>query len=94
MQIALAVKFTNTTSGGAIGLAMVSLMGFNTSLFRVVSSWTNMETSLGAAARMCAFVRDTPSESCPTENQAPPREWPSLEWLSGLDSCQRRLQVG
>ncbi|GJC78756.1 ABC transporter atnG [Colletotrichum liriopes] len=60
--VAFAVKLTNTTSGGAIGLSMVSLMGLNSSLSRLISSWTNLETSLGAIARLRDFVRDTPQE--------------------------------
>ncbi|KAF4934491.1 ABC transporter gloK [Colletotrichum fructicola] len=77
--IAFAVKLTNTTSGGAIGLSMVSLMGLNSSLSRLISSWTNLETSLGAIARLRDFVRDTPQEdSVDTESLPPvPQGWPS-----------------
>ncbi|KAK1958778.1 ABC multidrug transporter [Colletotrichum sublineola] len=77
--VAFAVKSTNTTSGGAIGLSMVSLMGLNSSLSRLISSWTNLETSLGAIARLRDFVRDTPHEDgANAQNLAPvPQGWPS-----------------
>ncbi|KAI8198964.1 ABC transporter [Colletotrichum sp. SAR 10_65] len=77
--VAFAVKLTNTTSGGAIGLSMVSLMGLNSSLSRLISSWTNLETSLGAIARLRDFVRDTPQEdSVDTQSLPPvPQGWPS-----------------
>ncbi|KAF9882288.1 ABC multidrug transporter [Colletotrichum karsti] len=77
--VAFAVKFTNTTSGGAIGLSMVSLMGLNSSLSRLISSWTNLETSLGAIARLRDFVRDTPHEdNIDDQSLRPiPPGWPS-----------------
>nr|XP_036575809.1 ABC multidrug transporter [Colletotrichum truncatum]KAF6782442.1 ABC multidrug transporter [Colletotrichum truncatum] len=77
--VAFAVKLTNTTSGGAIGLSMVSLMGLNSSLSRLISSWTNLETSLGAIARLRDFVRDTPQEDGVDTQRLPPvpQGWPS-----------------
>ncbi|ETS85549.1 hypothetical protein PFICI_03574 [Pestalotiopsis fici W106-1] len=75
--VSFAVEFTTTTSSGAIGLAMVTLIGFNTSLSRVISSWTSMETSLGAIARLRDFIRDTPQEGSATESLEPPKSWPS-----------------
>ncbi|KAL3290877.1 ABC multidrug transporter [Colletotrichum asianum] len=77
--VAFAVQLTNTTSGGAIGLSMVSLMGLNSSLSRLISSCTNLETSLGAIARLRDFVRDTPQEdSVDTQSLPPvPQGWPS-----------------
>ncbi|KAI8313634.1 ABC transporter atnG [Colletotrichum sp. SAR11_59] len=78
-MVAFAVQLTNTTSGGAIGLSMVSLMGLNSSFSRLISSWTNLETSLGAIARLRDFVRDTPQEdSVDTQSLPPvPQGWPS-----------------
>ncbi|EQB45813.1 ABC transporter [Colletotrichum gloeosporioides Cg-14] len=77
--VAFAVKLTNTTSGGAIGLSMVSLMGLNSSLSRLISSWTNLETSLGAIARLRDFVRDSPQEDGVDAQRLPPvpQGWPS-----------------
>ncbi len=50
--VASAVGFTSTTTRGAIGLAMINLIGFNNRLSRLISSWTNMGTSLGAITRL------------------------------------------
>lgn len=76
--VALAVKMTGTTSGGAIGLAMVNLIGLNTSLSRVINAWTNLETSLGAIARLRDFTRDTPREDDANVQHPPPlpQGWP------------------
>ncbi|KAF8849622.1 putative multidrug resistance protein MDR [Acephala macrosclerotiorum] len=78
--VAFAVEFTHTTSRGAIGLAMINIIGFNTSLSRLINSWTNLETSLGAAARLRDFLRDTPKEDKDYSGDLPslPKDWPSL----------------
>lgn len=79
--VVLAVKMTGTTSGGAIGLAMVNLIGLNTSLSRVINAWTNLETSLGAIARLRDFTRDTPRED--DANAQPPLPLPQGWPFSG-----------
>ncbi|KAH8887988.1 putative multidrug resistance protein MDR [Thozetella sp. PMI_491] len=75
--VAIAVWFTNTTSRGAIGLAMVNLIYFNSSLSRLIHSWTNMETSLGAIARLRDFLQETPQEDHGISLAHPPEDWPS-----------------
>lgn len=86
--VSFAVEFKTTTSRGAIGLAMVTLIGFNTSLSRVISSWTSMETSLGAIARLRDFIRDTPQEDSVAHSLQPAASWPSTGaiQISGLNS--------
>ncbi|KAK2043559.1 P-loop containing nucleoside triphosphate hydrolase protein [Colletotrichum somersetense] len=93
--VAFAVKSTNTTSGGAIGLSMVSLMGLNSSLSRLISSWTNLETSLGAIARLRDFVRDTPHEDGANAQNLPafPQGWPSSGAIN-LKSIDARYKAG
>jgi ATP-binding cassette subfamily C (CFTR/MRP) protein 1 len=76
-QVAFAVEFTGTTSRGAIGLSMINIIGFNNSLSRLISSWTSLETSLGAAARLRDFLRDTPKEDNFENLPPPPTDWPS-----------------
>lgn len=77
VQVSLATSYPDSSGGGAIGLAMIGLMSFNGSLYGIVMAWTKMETSLGAAARVRAFVRDTPDENLPGESVLPPEGWPS-----------------
>ena len=76
--VTFAVRFTDVTSGGAIGLAMLSMMGFQTALSRVVAAWTGLETSFGAAARTRDFVKQTPIESLPQETGDLADDWPNL----------------
>ncbi|KAH8203470.1 hypothetical protein TruAng_002341 [Truncatella angustata] len=86
--VSFAVEFTSITSRGAIGLSMVTLIGFNNSLSRMINSWTNMETSLGAIARLRDFVRDTPQEDSIAQSLEPPKSWPSTGAIkiNGLNS--------
>ncbi|KAE9377881.1 putative ABC multidrug transporter [Stipitochalara longipes BDJ] len=75
--VAFAVEFTDTTSRGAIGLSMINIIGFNNSFSRLISSWTSLETSLGAAARLRDFLRDTPKEDTFEKLSPPLSDWPS-----------------
>lgn len=75
--VAFAVNMRSTTSSGAIGLAMLNLLGFNQSLSRLINSWTALETSLGAINRIKDFVEHTPSEDRPAECQKIPAAWPA-----------------
>jgi ATP-binding cassette subfamily C (CFTR/MRP) protein 1 len=74
--VAFATQFRSTTSSGAIGLAMINVLNFNLSLSRFITSWTTLETSLGAIARLKDFVHDTPSEGRVRECDVPPANWP------------------
>jgi len=75
--VAFALNFRSTTTGGAIGLAMLNIINFNTSLSQLINSWTNLETSLGAIARLRSFLAETPRESQEGERQVPPPGWPT-----------------
>lgn len=46
--IALAILVKGTTTGGQIGMALNIVLVANTTLVGLVTSWTNMEISLGA----------------------------------------------
>lgn len=74
--VAMAVQLRGATTRGAIGLAMVTLINFNMTLSHLINSWTTLETSLGAIARIKNFIADTAHEDQPGENQTPPPGWP------------------
>lgn len=50
--ITLAVILRGTSSGGQIGLALNVVLLANATLLSLVTSWTNLEISLGAIARL------------------------------------------
>ena len=75
--VALAVQLRNTTSGGAIGVALNNLLGFNQTLSGLIQSWTGLETSLGAISRIRSFESTVVSEARDGEDKIPDEEWPS-----------------
>ncbi|KAH9897277.1 ABC transporter [Xylariomycetidae sp. FL2044] len=87
--IVLAVALRNTTSGGHVGVALNVVLVANTTLMRLVESWTNLEISLGAIARLRGIEATVPSESLPWEISIPPDTWPSAGSLEieNLTAC-------
>ncbi|KAF6835949.1 ABC multidrug transporter [Colletotrichum plurivorum] len=75
--VAFAVQFPHTTSQGAIGVAMINIIMFNTELTELVNNWTDLEASLGAVARLRRFLLEAPREDGPAECATVPENWPS-----------------
>jgi ATP-binding cassette subfamily C (CFTR/MRP) protein 1 len=74
--IALALYVPQSSSPGAVGVALTSLLAFSINLKGVIFAWTGAETSLGSVARTESFQRFTPNEISPDENLEPGSEWP------------------
>ncbi|CEJ89530.1 hypothetical protein VHEMI05371 [[Torrubiella] hemipterigena] len=75
--VAFALRFTGTTSQSAIGLSLLNMVKFSDSLSKWVQNWIDLETSLGAVARLKSFVSETPIEPGPREPRASlPASWP------------------
>uniref|UniRef100_A0A0D2XKL9 Uncharacterized protein n=1 Tax=Fusarium oxysporum (strain Fo5176) TaxID=660025 RepID=A0A0D2XKL9_FUSOF len=75
LLVTIALRIPGTTSEGAIGLAMVNLLGLNLTLTMVIDQWTTLETSLGAIARLKSFISNTPNENKQDETEVPDN-WP------------------
>lgn len=75
--VSLAVKLNSTTSGASIGIALNNVLGFTQSLTVLITSWTQLETSLGSIARLKNFESSVASENKPQETVVPPPEWPT-----------------
>ena len=75
--VSLALLLPSSSSSGAVGLAMVNLIGFSSNLAMLVSQWTVLETSLGGISRIRSFVSDTPKEEDDGDKAVVPDEWPS-----------------
>lgn len=80
LMVALAVNLPHKTSGGAIGLSLVTLINFSEGMSYLVTDWSNLETSLGAMARIREFNNTTPQEPEPVlkAGEQLPDNWPSL----------------
>lgn len=76
--VALSVYVPSIASQSGIGLALVTIMGLNSTIEALVKSWTLLETSLGALQRLKNYVANTPTEKDPNpedETVLPPA-WP------------------
>jgi ABC-type multidrug transport system fused ATPase/permease subunit len=76
---------TSSNSPGYLAVAMYSVMGFSQSLSNLLTSWTALETSLGAITRLREFVKTTPQEVEPAADDriSLPPSWPThgrIEW--------------
>jgi ABC-type multidrug transport system fused ATPase/permease subunit len=74
--VALAVQIPGQSSGAAIGIALNNVLGFSQALRTLVEAWTQVETSLGAIARVKNFEETTPTEDKPEESEIPSSSWP------------------
>jgi ATP-binding cassette subfamily C (CFTR/MRP) protein 1 len=73
----LAVSLRNSTSGGNLGIALTSILTFNTNVQFLLTWWTSLETSLGAIARTKNFAEQTPKEDRSCEVLVPASDWPA-----------------
>lgn len=79
------------TSAGALGVSLLNILSFSQDLAYLVRQYTEMETSLGAIARIKTFATTTPNEHSTGEKIEPPAQWPfkgRIE-LKSLSSCYK-----
>ncbi|KAJ0160020.1 Multidrug resistance-associated protein 1 [Colletotrichum tanaceti] len=86
-------------SPGAVGVALVLVLGFNTSLAMTMKNWTALETSIGAVARVREFAETTPSEEEEGARHlgrggAPPSGWPLRGAITFENATARYAEDG
>ena len=82
--VALAVEVQSNR--GAIGVALVSVLTFNQTLADLITSWTKLETSLGAIARLKDYSTRTPREDQSRHGTRPTSDsWPERGQLEFAD---------
>lgn len=89
--IVVLATHVNDTSAGALGVSLLNILSFSQDLTYLVRTWTDMETSLGAIARVKTFETTTPNEHSLSDKIEPPAEWPAsgkIE-LKSLSSCYK-----
>jgi ATP-binding cassette subfamily C (CFTR/MRP) protein 1 len=67
---------TSTATAGSIGLALLSMLTLNQALITTIVEWTELETSLGAVARLRNMEMCTPREEQDDEKLTPLESWP------------------
>lgn len=81
--VGMAVGLRSSINPGFLGLALVNMMSLSHALTNLVQYWTNLETSLGAIARIKDFAENTPVEGPLDEPSAYlDPSWPSSGALS------------
>ncbi|OQE10326.1 hypothetical protein PENVUL_c004G03056 [Penicillium vulpinum] len=74
--VTLAVVLRSGTDSSLLGVALNNILGFNQLLSYFITSWTTLETSLGAIARVKSFVETTPCEDQPDTAAELAASWP------------------
>ncbi|KAF7853431.1 hypothetical protein EAF04_010722 [Stromatinia cepivora] len=78
LLITLATQLPMTTSGAALGVAMLNVLGFSQSLAQFIYFYTDLETSLQAVARVKDYVETIePEDPSSLTLTSPPRDWPA-----------------
>lgn len=77
MLVAFATQLKNQTSGAAVGIALLNVIDFSNTLASMISHWTQLETAIGAIARLKQLEADVISEDVSTESHVPPKSWPT-----------------
>ncbi|KAI0129811.1 putative ABC transporter [Xylariales sp. AK1849] len=94
--VASAVAFRDRVSGSQVGIALNIMLVANTTLLKLVESWTTLETSLGAIARLKTLETMTPMEGGDIRGKfEPSEEWPSngnIEFKNITASYQYRSE--
>jgi ATP-binding cassette subfamily C (CFTR/MRP) protein 1 len=81
----LATQVSQGISGGSLGVALVNILSFSSSLAYLITAWTHLETSIGAIARVRTFEALMPSEVPVKDMHEPPSDWPrkgAVEFLN------------
>ncbi|KAM3469416.1 hypothetical protein MY5147_007062 [Beauveria neobassiana] len=77
--IAIVVTWRDKFSQGSVGVSLVTVMTFNSSLTQLIKMWTSLETSIGAVGRIKEFKDNTVPEEEELgilQPQSPPPNWP------------------
>ncbi|GAD96588.1 ABC multidrug transporter, putative [Paecilomyces variotii No. 5] len=77
LLIILVVKLRPGLNSASVGVALLNVIMFSQSIKLLVTYWTNLETHIGAIARVKVFSESVKSEDLPTENSSVPKSWPS-----------------
>ncbi|KAH7255182.1 P-loop containing nucleoside triphosphate hydrolase protein [Fusarium redolens] len=75
--ISLAVFLEGSTTAGQIGMSLNIVLVANSTLLALVTSWTNMEISLGAISRLKTLEADIEAEEQTSTGVIVPDTWPS-----------------
>ncbi|KAH8882337.1 P-loop containing nucleoside triphosphate hydrolase protein [Thozetella sp. PMI_491] len=76
LLLVFATQFRNTSTGPALGVAMVNILSFSQGLGQLVWYYTELETCMGAISRIKEYAAMKPEDD-PAKMREPPSTWPS-----------------
>ncbi|KAK0373893.1 ABC transporter [Colletotrichum limetticola] len=79
--VSTVVTWHDKFSASSVGVSLIMVIGFSEILARLIQTWTKLESSIGAVARVKRFVLETETETS-VGKASLPSEWP----LSGAVS--------
>ena len=74
--VTIAMSLPSSTSAGAIGVALLNVLNLSGSLSFLITTWTQLETALGAVARVKNFKAGIVPEDDATESSITASDWP------------------
>lgn len=72
------VTWCDKFSPGSVGVSLIMVINFSSTLGRLIQNWTKLESSVGAVARIKRFVGDSESEDTENRTAVLPPQWPQL----------------
>lgn len=75
--VAVVVTFKDKFRAGNVGVSLVMIMTFSSVLIRLIKTWTMLESSIGAVARIKQFPADTESEEKNGWKAEVAQNWPT-----------------
>lgn len=75
--MALATQLRSSTDAAALGVGLSSVIGFSLLVSQFIVTYTDLENSLGAIARIKDCVDTIKSEEAPPGLREPPPDWPA-----------------
>ena len=89
--VSIVITLHDKFDPGSVGVSLVKVIGFSTTLMRVIKGWTQMESSIGAVARLKQFVEQTETECTIDEDRNLDFGWPQtgLLQIENLEASHR-----
>ncbi|KAJ5543476.1 Cyclic peptide transporter [Penicillium sp. DV-2018c] len=82
LVVSIATTIARNSHTGFLGVALFNIVNFSSSLQQLITTWTSLETSLGALSRIKSFVEDTPRENINKESENPSDDCPKKGGIS------------
>ncbi|KAL0931143.1 ABC transporter [Colletotrichum truncatum] len=82
--VCVVVTWHDKFSAGSVGVSLVMVIGFSEVLARMIQSWTKLESSIGAVARVRRFVAETETEQTTGKGHLP-ANWPHAGAVNFFD---------